>query len=532
MINMISLTKFDNQEMPKDPTGTADTDACLDGFSALLAALVSAPADGKNSAPTAERPEGVQPAAQNMDYSQSDEPEFDIEAAALPVIPAMTAGQLVSPTGAGDDLVIFAAKIERKEFVSPLPQQTPGINHETAAVESDPRIEKVLPVQAVEPNGETNSADRRKDQLNFFVPADERIKVSPNVQSGDPSLLKLQLPENENRAIIRTFSQESAETAPVMTSHDLPSETEMRESGGRDFQPQLHRGISDFPPQNNVDAFLPSFRDISAGLKIKKSESSSEETDKFSLAVPEKSLKFVEQGAVETLSGMPADEAPPFKFIEAGSANEKIVEAKVIKADMDEGALKPVIADREIKPNAESAKFAPLAAIENLLTAVGRESKFIAQTESAAFPIRSEKILEQILTRLHSEISVFAGKNEKADILKLRLRPAELGVIEIKLEKSETGGLEAHLRTESDTTRQILMADFDQLRESLLAEGWHIERLEISSGLLSSTGSDNRENHSRQAEEVENTFVQTDDFDNASEKKDDSTPNRLVSLRA
>jgi len=114
--------------------------------------------------------------------------------------------------------------------------------------------------------------------------------------------------------------------------------------------------------------------------------------------------------------------------------------------------------------------------------------------------------------------------------LKLRLHPAELGAVEIKLERNNSGTLNAYFQTETDGARAALSQNLEQLRDSLQNAGFQIGQLEITNGSNSSTANQHRENHSRHSETVENY-----NFSRSSETPDDlesNASNRLLSLLA
>lgn len=133
-----------------------------------------------------------------------------------------------------------------------------------------------------------------------------------------------------------------------------------------------------------------------------------------------------------------------------------------------------------------------------------------------------------------------SGKNqEKSGILKLRLRPAELGTVEIRLEKDAAGRLEVYFRTETDAAGEILAESFEQLRDSLQNNGWQVERLEITGSLTSSGSYQTGGENPSQSESVETPDNPTGDSDGASEDDDTEQlrrqaeePDRLVNLRA
>jgi hypothetical protein len=139
------------------------------------------------------------------------------------------------------------------------------------------------------------------------------------------------------------------------------------------------------------------------------------------------------------------------------------------------------------------------------------------------------KIAEQINPHLLELAALTDKKNEK-QTLKMRLHPAELGTIEIKLERNNAGTLNAFFKTETEGARTALTNNLEQLRDSLQNAGWQIGQMEITSGSFSSTAEQHREKHSRQTESAADP-----NFSRSSEQPDDmeqNSSNRLLSLLA
>ena len=194
--------------------------------------------------------------------------------------------------------------------------------------------------------------------------------------------------------------------------------------------------------------------------------------------------------------------------------------------------FRPVSARKIFRRESEIAENASPVINENSPNAF---EKIVSVASDSPTPAADgEKVFEQVLSRLKSETAVFSeGETGKTNFLKMRLRPAELGAVEIKLEKSESGKLRAHFQTETESARQILVERSEQLRESLQNSGWQIEKLEISCDSFSSAGqSERRDAESRQTGNAGNDSLQANESDELSENKTDSTANRLVNLRA
>lgn len=152
----------------------------------------------------------------------------------------------------------------------------------------------------------------------------------------------------------------------------------------------------------------------------------------------------------------------------------------------------------------------------------GVETAPKAQTEPT-------KIAEQVTPHLIEMAGLIEKKNGK-EILKLRLNPAELGTVEITLEKNSSGVLNAHFKTETESARQALSNGLEQLRDTLQNNGWNIGQMDISNGSSSSTNHQPQQNNQQKSEWIENFS-----FNRSSEKPDDSennSPARLLNLLA
>jgi hypothetical protein len=193
----------------------------------------------------------------------------------------------------------------------------------------------------------------------------------------------------------------------------------------------------------------------------------------------------------------------------------------------------------ELPKTQNPGKSAEMFRVSNSLAEGGNwtEVKFenqnsIEQTElneQIELPV-SEQVENPIMEYLTSEENI-----EKPEILKLRLRPAELGMVEVRLEKHISGKLEVHFQAENEQAKQVLAESFEKLRESLQNNGWQIGRLEISNSLLSSNGFKNGGENPSGSETPQSYNGKTDNAGSFSDENDDlnqNEPDRLVNLRA
>ncbi|HEV7644441.1 MAG TPA: flagellar hook-length control protein FliK [Pyrinomonadaceae bacterium] len=162
----------------------------------------------------------------------------------------------------------------------------------------------------------------------------------------------------------------------------------------------------------------------------------------------------------------------------------------------------------------------------------------IAQAEASALPKASTAaaaMLEQIKPAVIQLAAATA--NEGKQILRMRLHPAELGTVEIRLEKNAAGVLEAHFKTDTEGAKHFLTQGLDALRNSLQNAGWQVGRVEISTGAFSSTtdgGDGLGQKDARQRDET-SPGQEAKNFGPASTRSGDQadiSADRLVNLRA
>lgn len=160
-----------------------------------------------------------------------------------------------------------------------------------------------------------------------------------------------------------------------------------------------------------------------------------------------------------------------------------------------------------------------------------------AQTVETATPVPTEgaNVAAQIEPQVVQMIAATI-RTEKPQILKMRLNPAELGGVEIKIEKDADGKINAHFTTEKEETRKILTENIAQLRDSLQDSGWQVERVEVSCDSFSFGGNDARENSSQANENAaRNSFANTNEAGGSANTKEDlnsEKSDRLLSVRA
>ncbi|HEX3101317.1 MAG TPA: flagellar hook-length control protein FliK, partial [Pyrinomonadaceae bacterium] len=191
---------------------------------------------------------------------------------------------------------------------------------------------------------------------------------------------------------------------------------------------------------------------------------------------------------------------------------------------LDRSVTEPLIPDEKIKVTDRSVEAVFNASLNEAVTTLNLAHKPAAET------IAREKVLEQVEPRMLELAAAVHNDGEKR-VLKIRLTPPELGTVEVTLQKSSSGKIDAHFQTESHETRHILNEGLMQLRESLERSGMRVGDLDISFGSFSSTGNENRRDQSQKFGTAEVLSADTINFDGISKDEDDAG-DRLVNLRA
>jgi hypothetical protein len=156
-----------------------------------------------------------------------------------------------------------------------------------------------------------------------------------------------------------------------------------------------------------------------------------------------------------------------------------------------------------------------------------------AQVKAAPFEHAEEKLKEAILDQVGTTVSEFAESKMASPAkreITIRLKPEELGTVEVTLMKNADGVLSAHFTTDNPQTQHLLDQTLAQLRESLENSGMKVGLLETScnSNFSDAHGSGSPSSESRMAETRVPLRTTFDDLPRTEETK----TNRLVNLRA
>ncbi|MFT3743004.1 MAG: flagellar hook-length control protein FliK [Pyrinomonadaceae bacterium] len=187
----------------------------------------------------------------------------------------------------------------------------------------------------------------------------------------------------------------------------------------------------------------------------------------------------------------------------------------------------------ELKDQAEERPQAELATEFSFDSALNGGSA-LGKTEK---PIGAEvKARRMILDQVGSSLTDLALQHKEGAgerVLKIKLKPAELGTVEITLSKNADGVIDAHFKTDNPHTQHMLSETLAQLRDSLENSGMKVGNLETScsnsfSGGNAAGGERERQTFSTPREQL---FEQPQ-FSASTKSNDESKLDRLLNLRA
>jgi hypothetical protein len=140
------------------------------------------------------------------------------------------------------------------------------------------------------------------------------------------------------------------------------------------------------------------------------------------------------------------------------------------------------------------------------------------------------ELVSQVSQRV---IDLVKSSTRDIETLSFRLKPAELGNVDLKLTRHKDGSISAHLRADQETTQVTLSRSVEELRESLERAGFQIAKLQITLNSQPTNGGRREsENTSQQAREL---TANGSTFSNETEAGSNSSADnhlRLLSLRA
>ena len=168
------------------------------------------------------------------------------------------------------------------------------------------------------------------------------------------------------------------------------------------------------------------------------------------------------------------------------------------------------------------------ATFSSSLSTAARTQKAVELTPKE--PALPPKIADQVELKVLDLAGLTRNVGEKR-VIKIRLTPAELGTVEVTVEKNASGKISAHFQTESQQTRQALNDSLPQLRESLERSGMNVGDLDTSCASFSSAGNNSGRDGAKEFGTAESSAAGILNFDGLSTTEDDAS-DRLVNLQA
>jgi flagellar hook-length control protein FliK len=111
---------------------------------------------------------------------------------------------------------------------------------------------------------------------------------------------------------------------------------------------------------------------------------------------------------------------------------------------------------------------------------VASEVSFAATVREVQSSGSANSIQSQTINQIIAQAENLPGREMKS--VRLRLRPEELGQIDIQLSRDAAGKISAHITAERESARGTLSRSIDQLRETLLRAGLTVDKLQINTG--------------------------------------------------
>ena len=154
---------------------------------------------------------------------------------------------------------------------------------------------------------------------------------------------------------------------------------------------------------------------------------------------------------------------------------------------------------------------------------------------AATFRKQSENLKETVGPQVTDQILELAAttSSRQPRSVRLRLRPEELGQVEIQLTRDSAGRVSAQLTVERENTRMVLTQSMSQLRDSLERAGLHVDRLEVTSDTATFSG-DRHETREQSNDEITRSSLTKSHSLNPSEtqSKERVREHKLLSLSA
>ncbi|MBS1792394.1 MAG: flagellar hook-length control protein FliK [Acidobacteria bacterium] len=439
--------------------------------------------------PVNQVPKGFQPVTRNPVVSENSQiPPTAAAATDSPVDHMqveLAAAPKTAPPTVQDRVLEYYGKLELRNPVS-----------ETPDVKPQPPV-TTPPIINPDNLGEDFPADGRIPESDPF-----KIQLQPKYSGG--RITGFDLSPNEIRSLLGTF-ENIFKKSPVKTADAAPTtvSTAGDETEIGAIRPEIPTKQIEIPVPT-VDAVVKNFEPVRNPVL--------------------KPLEFAG----------PINQPPKVRPILSGT---KIDDGKFpVRTDdtprppVENVLLKTVLRGREtpeFEPPPELSEIEPIPGIDRVVELGTKGAKIVPNLPPDQIDPRG--IVEQIAPQILQMVRT-VDREKQNQTLRMRLHPAELGTVEIRLERGSNGALNAYFQTETDAARKVLTTSLDQLRENLHKCGLEIGQIEISTGTSSSNADRNAGNQTRHPDTVFSY-----DYRGNSENPDDSepnAPNRLLSLLA
>jgi hypothetical protein len=201
----------------------------------------------------------------------------------------------------------------------------------------------------------------------------------------------------------------------------------------------------------------------------------------------------------------------------------------------------------EITKDSTATDVAPKnpAKSDNRLTREAQLSPQTAQTsafqragiqDTVSEAVQTIKTKESVATQVSHAMTQLADAglaHREQRSIRIRLRPEELGEVEIKITTDDRGHLNAHISVEQDFTRRAIEDGLNHLRETMQQAGVNIGEINVSISQLTSGGAGaHTESHSQTAVGQQLSATHTSPSSDENAGGGESNEERLLSVRA
>jgi flagellar hook-length control protein FliK len=148
---------------------------------------------------------------------------------------------------------------------------------------------------------------------------------------------------------------------------------------------------------------------------------------------------------------------------------------------------------------------------------------------------QSVETVKQIITpQVASQLVDLAGATQPRQqrSVRLRLRPEELGQIDIELSRDSAGKVSAQVTVERDSARTALTQSLPQLRETLERAGLQVDQLNVSSDASSFAGSSRENGQPANESSRSSSMYETSTSASETQSKERVREHKLLSLSA